>query len=83
VPNIEVCRDKSILGAHCNWTVDGNARDIAWEEWREYRVGNFCMTEEAFAANQKFIEQACELTKGCDVKKLKLLQKRFLDGLNY
>ena len=83
VPNIEVCRDKSSLGAHCAWTNSGPSRDIPIEEWQSYRFGNFCMSEEAFAKNQKFIEQACELTKGCDVEKLIKLQKRFLDALSY
>lgn len=77
VPNNEVCADKGTLGARCAFTVSGPARNIAKAEWDEVRFGNFCMSPEAFAANQKFMEQACELVKGCDVVELKRLQMRF------
>lgn len=81
VPNVEVCRDKSILGARCNWTEEGNPRDIPLEEWNEYRIGQFCMTEEAFAKNQKFIEQACERTNGCSVAKLRAEYRKIINEL--
>lgn len=82
VPNTEVCRDKGALGARCNWTEVGEPRDISFEEWEVFRFGNFCMTEEAFAKHQKFIEQACEKTNGCSVSKLRLEYRKFLNGIN-
>ena len=71
VPNIEVCRDKGVLGARCNWTNDGDPRDIEPEVWESERFGQFCMKEEGFAANQLFFEQACELVKKCNIEKVR------------
>jgi len=80
LPNLEVCRDKGLLGAHCAFTNDGESFDLDRDEWDNRRFGNFCMSEEDFAANQKFIEQACEQAKGCDIeklrKKIKAMHKR-------
>lgn len=70
VPNIEVCRDKGALGAHCAHTNDNQIRDIPFEEWQDVRFGQFCMVEEDFAKNQKFVEQACQMVNKCDVEKL-------------
>ena len=78
VPNVEVCRDKSVLGAHCAFTNAGDSRDIPLEQWQDYRIGMFCMKEESFAANQKFIEQACELMKNCKIEQVKIKHAELL-----
>ncbi len=76
--NTEWCRDKGELGAHCNWTHNGPATDVAKIEWDEKRFGMFCTSEQGFAANQLFFEQACEKTKGCNVEELKKKYAEFL-----
>lgn len=76
--NTEWCRDKGILGAHCNWTHEGEASDPDKESWDEKRFGMFCTSEESFAANQLFFEQACEKTKGCKVEELKKKYREFV-----
>lgn len=78
VPNIEVCRDKGALGAHCSFTNVDVTRDISRADWDNERFGQFCMNEKEFARNQLFFEQACELMKNCDVETLK---KEFLEFL--
>ncbi len=70
-PNNQICRDKGSLGARCNYTNEQRPTDLSEEAWRDKRFGMFCMNETAFAANQLFIEQACELVKGCDIEKLR------------
>ena len=78
VPNVEVCRDKSILGAHCAFTNAGDSRDIPPEEWQDYRIGMFCMKEVDFARNQLFFEQACQLMKNCKIEQVKIKHAELL-----
>lgn len=81
VPNLEVCRDKGRLGAHCAFTNAGPSRDIPVGVWNETRFGQFCMTEEVFARNQLFVEQACELSKNCKLEEVRKAYKLLLENL--
>ena len=69
--NTEWCRDKGPLGGHCAWTYKGESSEIPKAEWDMKRFGMFCTSEQGFAANQLFFEQACEKTKGCNIEELK------------
>lgn len=71
MPNLEVCRDKGELGAHCAFTNAGESYDLEKDEWDNRRFGQFCLSEEDFAADTKFAEQACEKMNGCDIQKLR------------
>lgn len=81
VPNIEVCRDKGPLGARCAFTNSGPSRDIPLETWEIARFGQFCMKEDAFAKNQLFFEQACELIKNCKVEEVKAAYRALMTTL--
>lgn len=82
VPNIEWCRDKGALGAHCAWTNEGTPRDIPKADWDHERFGQFCTKEDGFAKNQLFFEQACELVKNCDIEKVKTKIAEIMAELN-
>lgn len=78
LPNTEWCRDKGALGAHCNKQNTDEPRNIDKATWDAGRFGMFCASEEDFAANQLFLEQACLKTKGCDIEKLHNLYQKFI-----
>ena len=78
VPNIEVCRDKGVLGAHCAFTNHGPSRDIPLEVWQNERLGQFCLKEVDFARNQLFFEQACQLMKNCKIEQVKIKHAELL-----
>ncbi len=78
IPNVEWCRDKGPLGAHCNKQLTNEPRELPLEQWDEERFGQFCTTEKDFAKNQLFVIKACQKTKGCDVEKLRLQYNQFM-----
>lgn len=71
VPDMKVFRDKGDLGAHYAYTNSSGTGDVNKPDWDLIRFGQFCMNEEDFAKNQLFIEEACQITKGCKLEKLK------------
>ncbi len=84
VPNVNWYRDKGPLGARMTNTVSGESKDISKPEWDEIRFGMFCTDEMSFAKYQKFIEDACAMTKKCHVKDvnkaLKEIEKNIQNG---
>lgn len=83
VPDADWYRDKGTLGARKTNTITGIGEDISKEEWDEIRFGMFCTSEENFGKYQKFIEDACAITKKCkvqDVKKAIEIIEKNLNG---
>jgi hypothetical protein len=63
---VEVC-GKLSMGAYCGYTIEGPSREMHEAEWDE--IGRVSMSFEAFGEVKKFILEACERSKKCDLKK--------------
>lgn len=71
VPNLKVYRDKGDLGAHFAFTNSSETGEVTKYDWDLIRFGQFCMNEEDFAKNQLFVEEACQITKGCKIEQVR------------
>lgn len=73
----EVCADLGKYGAHCAHTLTDRKRDIPKEKWDKERVGQLCMTSQAYTDAETAIDQFCTAYNLCDYQTREELQKAF------
>lgn len=78
VPNEEACI-RLQRGAACTYTLDGPERDFTEKQWEHVRIGRVSFDYKSYGEIRKFIEQACEKDKDCELKKV----KKRLDHVEY
>ncbi len=81
-PNVEFC-GKLMDGAHCKYILDERRRDMDDVEWM--RPGRVSMSLHDFGKVKKFIFEACERSKKCDLsdKEVNNLEVFFNEFMQY